>query len=72
MNQDIIDLLLAYGFEDIGPQKNLVMISYKKDDIRLNIYFTTMTVTVDSPRGFHGTYRHIDLLGMENILQKYA
>lgn len=39
------DLLKAYGWEEI-PSKNKIMFSFKKEDLRLNYYFTNGTVTI--------------------------
>ena len=39
------DIPLQYGWEDMGKQKMTGMLSFKKDNMRLNIYTTTGTVT---------------------------
>ena len=43
------ELIQAYGWEDLGPQKNSYMLSFKKDDLRLNWYFTTGTFSIQGP-----------------------
>jgi len=35
----------SYGWKEILPQKNEYMISFERDNIRVNIYLTTGTVT---------------------------
>ena len=53
------ELLEVYGFEKIDSPKN-IMDSYIKNKIRLNHYFTTGTVTIQSDDGGCKTYRGID------------
>lgn len=47
--QQITELLIALGWKDLGKQKNQYMISFLRDGVRMNIYHTTMTTTVQSP-----------------------
>ena len=51
-------LLNAYGWEKI-TSKNNVMVSYVKDKFRLNHYFTTGTVMIQSPSGVPEVHRGI-------------
>lgn len=46
----INEILGAYGWEDMGVQKNPVMYSYQDEEKtkRLNYYFTTGTLTIQS------------------------
>lgn len=44
---EITELAAVYGFIDMGPQKNQYMYSYKSEAHRMNIYFTTGTVTLE-------------------------
>lgn len=48
MQKTISELLTALGWTDLGPQKNKVMISFTRGDVRMNVYFTTMTVTLQN------------------------
>ena len=52
-------LLEAYGFEEIDSPKD-IMFSYLKGKIRMNHYFTTGTVTIQSDNGGCKTFREID------------
>ncbi len=71
--EQIKELCEGLGWVDLGQQKNPYMISFiheeKKD--RINIYYTTMTVTRQnrsSGNGFCQTYREVDLEKLEEIL----
>lgn len=68
----INELAGALGWILIEPQKNPYMISFKleeSDEIRINIYFTTMTVTVQSRASFGSckTFKEVDLNLLEQI-----
>lgn len=73
MKEEVIKLLSAFGWEDMGPQKNTGMISFKKEgheDERINYYFTTGTITFQ--RGFvkgysMGNIKSIKKATMEQI-----
>lgn len=62
----------ALGFDQILPQKNPHMISFKKEEghHRVNIYNTTMTVTVQdlSKWGSINTFRRVTLSDLEEIV----
>lgn len=53
-----------------GPieSKNPYMISFKREDERLNYYFTTGTVTVQSPAGIPRTQKDITIEKLEPFL----
>ncbi len=53
------EIIEAYGFVDLGIQKNPYMYSYKKGETRINYYHTTGTVTVQKEFGSCKTYRDI-------------
>lgn len=46
-HNELVQLAAAYGWRDLGPQKNTKMLSFKHDErpVRMNVYFTAMTVT---------------------------
>lgn len=69
MTQEIISLLQAYGFTNMGPQKNSYMFSFHHDEkkARINIYYTTMTVTLQQ-NDAQQHYKGIDLNRLEDIL----
>jgi len=48
--EDITSLANAYGWESISSN-NRVMLSFKRDDWRMNFYYTTGTVTFQSTSG---------------------
>jgi len=62
-------LMEAYSFEKI-VSKNPLMISYKKEDVRLNHYFSTGTVTVQDSKGSIKTHRDINGDSIEDIICK--
>ena len=49
---DIVELALAYGWESRGHNPDNSMLSFFKEDMRINVYYTTMTVgtCLDHPR----------------------
>jgi len=61
---EFVALAKAHGWIDLGAQKNPKMISFKKEEtnFRMNIYFTTMTVTLQSPDTKIQTYRGVTSL----------
>lgn len=69
-NQDQKELIQAYGWEDLGPQKNAYMLSFKKENLRMNIYFTTMTITIqDIGEGHCAVYKRVS--DIEDVLAKH-
>lgn len=74
-SEEIKELCEGMGWIEILPRKNPVMISFypeEKKNIRMNIYFTTMTVTVQgkSDNGFCETYRGVTMEKLESILHE--
>jgi len=72
-NQEIKELCEGLGWVDLGAQKNIHMISFAHEEKgdRVNIYFTTMTVTrqnKNNTRGFCQTWHNVDLELLEKIL----
>jgi len=63
---EIKELLTALGWTDLGQQKNPYMMSFIYNGVRMNVYFTTMTVTVQSSLGIK-TYRDVTLEELEKI-----
>jgi len=47
------------------------MKSFFKEGYRLNFYFTTMTVTVQSDDRKCETYRDVDLKQLEDIIEEF-
>lgn len=72
MNKElIVQMAGAFGWQDMGPQKNAYMISFKNETgtIRLNVYFTTMTVTVQHiASGSIQSHRDVEMAQFERIL----
>jgi len=71
--QQIKLLCEGMGWVDLGKQKNPYMMSFIPEEssaIRMNIYFTTMTVTVQKRNRFCETYRNVGLEELENILKE--
>lgn len=69
---EITSLAAAFGWLDLGPQKNKSMISFKREEYdgwRMNVYFTTMTVTLQHEDGRRTSYREVDSGKFEEILQ---
>ncbi len=72
--EEIKALCEGMGWIEILPKKNPVMISFhpeEKDNIRMNIYFTTMTVTIqdkNNSRGFCETHRDCNIEKLEALL----
>ena len=68
---ELKELLKAYGWIDLGPQRNKWMISFRKDGtmVRLNLYTTTKTVTIQNGNYPCRTYHDINTpLELEGIL----
>jgi hypothetical protein len=63
-------LVAAYGWLSLGPQKNKHMISFKHEESgrRLNIYFTTGTITIQN--GVIETHREVDLTTLEGFISR--
>lgn len=68
--KDIRELVGTYGWVEI-PSKNIYMISFSKDESkeRMNVYFTTMTVTIDGKDGSCIVHRKVDVNQLEKIAQ---
>lgn len=61
------------GWIDLGPQKNPYMMSFVPEEtstIRMNIYFTTMTVTIQKSRRFCETYKNMGFVELEKLLEE--
>jgi hypothetical protein len=54
----MVNILNAFGWEEISS-RNKYMKSFKKDMKRMNIYYTTGTVTIQDERGILKTFRNI-------------
>lgn len=70
--EETIGLAGAYGFILIEPIKNPYMLSFRQEEegrIRINVYFTTGTVTIQGPNQ-NETHRGVDLYQFEDLLQK--
>lgn len=71
---DFKELASAYGYTTIKPEKNPFMFSFKKEEdpnARINVYYTTMTVTVQYKDGQKmKSFREVDIDTFEEILQK--
>lgn len=64
------ELLEGFGWEEI-PSKNKIMISFIKNEMRLNYYFTNGTITIQGRLldGSCETFRNIKtLLELEKII----
>lgn len=74
MTEEINQLCAAYGFESIHS-KNPHMISFAKESddgrLRLNIYFSTMTVTLQSDTIGIVTWKNVDMQRLEQLLMQY-
>jgi hypothetical protein len=68
MKEQITELAEALGWKSMGAQKNAYMISFTKGERRANYYFTSSTLTIQSPTEPIETYRKVDLERAENIL----
>lgn len=71
--ENLTELAGAYGWNPI-ESKNKYMISFRRDENpeRMNIYFTTMTVTIDKSDGMCAVYRGVSsLAAFEDILIKH-
>lgn len=66
------ELLEAFGWEE-KKSPNPWMKSWVKDvdgnKFRINFYYTTRTVTVQGDGGSCDTYREVDILKLEDIIQ---
>lgn len=72
--QELENLAKSYGFLRVYPEPNKYMVSFRDEEkkiYRINVYFTKMTVTVQS---IHNTgcetYRDINMQDFENILER--
>ena len=62
------ELVEALGWKEI-LSKNDKMFSFVKDDLRLNYYFTTGTVTIQGPNRGIGVHKDvINLVTLEEII----
>lgn len=57
--EDFISLANAYGWESV-VSKNHVMISFTRNAWRMNIYFTTGTITFQDKTGEAKNFRFVD------------
>ncbi len=75
-DQEIKMFCEGMGWKEILPRRNPVMISFRPEEnyrVRLNVYYTTMTVTIqdrDSSRGFCETYRDVTMDMLEKLLEE--
>lgn len=60
--EEIKELASVFGWVDLGEQKNRLMLSFRNEanEDRMNVYYTTMTVTVQTKNGSLFTYRNAD------------
>ena len=61
------------GWIDLGPQRNPYMMSFipeERSNIRMNIYFTTMTVTIQKSHRFCETYKNVGFAQLEKLLEE--
>ena len=61
------------GWIDLGEQRNPYMISFAPEEhinIRMNIYYTTMTVTIQKSNRFCETYKNVGYKELEKILEE--
>lgn len=72
--EEIKNMVSAYGWVDLGPQKNPYMISFRHDEshLRMNVYFTTMSVTIQHPDRHILSFRDVGVEQLEDIAEKYA
>lgn len=68
MKQQVIELVTALGWTDLGDQKNPWMISFMNEGIRLNVYFTTMTATIQSSKNNIRIIRNATLEDLEKFI----
>jgi len=68
--KDIIQIATSMDWEEV-ESKNPHMLSFISGDKRLNLYFTTMTATIQSPELGCITVRDVSPEEFENILEKY-
>ncbi len=69
MKEQITELCKALGWFPIAS-KNPLMISFRQEETerRLNVYFTTMTVTVEDDNHIQHHHRNVTLEDLELIL----
>lgn len=68
--KQIKQLVTSFGWKDIGKVLNPYMISFLHEETkaRMNVYYTTMTVTIQYRDKPPKTMRNIDLITLENLL----
>lgn len=68
--EQITDLCEGLGWVSLGPQKNLVMLSFKEEETqrRVNIYYTTMTVSIEDDHHVQHHHREVSLEELELLL----
>ncbi len=72
--EEIIPLIKAYGWVDLGQQRNPYMVSFVHEEYgdRMNVYFTTMTITVQPKSGGScDTYKNVSMDFLEWYLIKH-
>ncbi len=77
MIDQIVQIAKEMGWEEIFPQKNPVMISFQRDkecNPRVNVYYTTMTVSVQYKDGYNNNkamyHKDVSLRQFREILQE--
>lgn len=71
--KEMSELLGAYSWISI-PSKDPYMISFRKEETeeRMNMYFTTMTITIQALKKFCKTFKKVDSLErLEEIIITY-
>lgn len=72
--KQIETLAKSFGFLRVYPEPNKYMISFRDEEkqiYRINVYFTKMTVTVQSTKNTGcETYRDVNIEDFENILER--
>lgn len=67
MIEDYKNLLESFGWDEFHSN-NPLMKSFFKDNLRLNFYFTTGTVTIQEPGCKIQSYKKVDLKELETII----
>lgn len=71
MKEQLIQIAAELGWEEVVPQRNPVMISFCQDygmNPRVNVYFTTMTVSVQYKSGKASYHKDVTLEEFREIL----
>lgn len=72
--EEIKELAGAFGWIDLGPQKNSFMLSFRHEETgaRMNVYHTTMTVTFQDGDRAIQSFRDVDVGVFESIIQVHT